>query len=194
MKKGFTLVEIVLVVGILSLLLGGIITAFSHFRKVFQKQEEVGEISNQAAMLLAYLRDDFANAAPPGDIPLSEINKAISCSGDNLSFPIFRDNAGNSDRVVYSHIGGNVFRRVGGEPARTIINNFVSSLTWSFTSDQEFLADIASQTPRVSLSLNLVLGKKGTDGNVAEYFKIQTKIFPVKWNRFLQTKHITSVQ
>lgn len=185
-KVGFTLVEIVIAVGLMSLLLAGLISSFTHFRKVFSKQEEGTEMTQQAAMFLAYLRHDMANAAPSETIL---VNHGFTCTEGELSFSTFLPNASDPAIVKYSLFGRSLHRKlVGGQTIedRQIISDALATLSWKLIDESA----ASSETLRIGVSLDFTLGgrKPVPQAEYGQFFRIRTNVFPVKWNRVLQNK------
>lgn len=181
-KKGFTLVEILVVCGVSALFLAIAISVFSNFRQGYSRSESGAILLQDAAIFLAQLRNDMNNAVI--DPAAANAGSQFSVDSNHLSFKIYDNRESKILPVVYSVVPSgkktDLLRKVGTNSAKTLIRDNVASITWS--TEIEAFAGKASGTVR--LSLNLVVNLK-TEKGQEKPFSISTRIFPARLNRQL---------
>ncbi len=183
-KKAFTLVEILVVCGVVSLFLAIAISVFSNFRQGYAKSESGAILLQDAALFLAQLRNDMNNAViDPGQ---TQAMGQFSVEPNQLSFKIYDNREGKIVPVVYSiNSKGkttDLLRKAGTGSARALIKDNVASITWQ--SEIETFSGPASGTIRLSLKLSASLK---TGKGQEKPFQITTRIFPARLNRQLNS-------
>ena len=183
-KTGFTLVEILVVCGVVSIFLAIAISVFSNFRRGYSRSESGAILLQDAAMFLAQLRNDMNNAViDPGSGP-GEADQHFVVEPGLLRFKIYDNREGKIVSVVYrvsdEKDGGDLFRKSGLNSEKNLIRNNVASISWS--PELESFAGKASGTMRLSLVVKMNL--KTTRGN-EKPFEMNTRIFPARLNRQL---------
>jgi type II secretory pathway pseudopilin PulG len=187
-RRAFTLVEILVVCGIVSVFLGTAIMLFTNFRRGYSRSEGTAVLMQDGALFLARLRTDLNNAviAPDssGGAPAQ-----LSATPDQLSFMVYSSREARTMPVVYRYLaadnGGSVFRREGSEKERELIKDRVASLTWQ-TELERFIEpeSTGSGTLRLSIGLDIKLKMKSGD---EKPFTLKTSIFPARLNRQLNS-------
>lgn len=181
-KKAFTMVEILVVCGVVALFLAIAITVFSNFRQGYSKSESGAILLQETAMFLARLRSDMNNAVlNPKTI---DSGKQFSVEPNQLSFNVYDNHEGKIVPVVYSITGSkegfDLSRTAGAASPKTLIKNHIASMSWN--TEIETFSGPASGTVRISLKLKTTL--KTTKGK-EKPLTISTHIFPSRLNRQL---------
>ena len=182
---GFTLVEVLVIFGIVVLVLSVTIPAFEQFHRGFSSGEQANEAAREATMLVESLRNDLHNAVPPSDLASSSFRKVILCNEGELAFPVFADAAGTIVPVRYQISGSRVQRRLGDGAPQTLVTNSLASLTWTLHQDGDHLVS-PFQAGRIWIHIEGMFGRHGSTGAVIGTVPVSTNLFPVRWNRFVQ--------
>lgn len=187
-RQAFTLVEILVVCGIVSVFMGTAIMLFTNFRRGFSRSEGTAVLMQDGALFLARLRTDLNSAVIAPDTSVSNPAQ-LSATSDQLSFMVYSSREARALPVVYryqaSESGGSIFRREGGDSERELIKNRVASLTWQ-TDLERFIEPegTSSGTLRISIGLDLKLKMRSGD---EKPFALKTFIFPARLNRQLNS-------
>ncbi|MBU1107865.1 MAG: prepilin-type N-terminal cleavage/methylation domain-containing protein [Candidatus Riflebacteria bacterium] len=186
MRKGFTLVEIIIVCGIATVFLGTAIMLFTNFRRGYSRSEGTAILMQEGALFVARLRTDLNNAVLIPDSPGGSSTQ-LNAGTDSLNFMVYNSHDAKAQPVVYrylaSDIGGSLFRREGTDNERELIKGHVASLTWQ-TNLERFIVpgSTSSGTMRLSIGLDIQLRiKSGSE----KPFALKTSIFPARLNRQL---------
>lgn len=183
--SGFTLVEILVIFGLVVLLLSAAIPAFNQFRRSFASGEQVNEAAREMTLLIEYLRNDLHNAAPPANPVGQSFRQIIKCTPSSLEFLAFADPAGNPVMVRYEIIGKNVQRRFGNDTPQMLVAGSLASLTWTLFEDGDHKVS-QFQSGRIWLHIDGLFGRPNQQGNITGSVPISTNLFPVRWNRLIQ--------
>lgn len=184
-RSGFTLVELLVIFGIVVLLLSAAIPAFNQFRRTFTSGEQVNEAARETTMLIEHLRNDLHNAAPPAELTGSSFRQIIRCTPASLEFPVFSDTSGNVGMVRYEINGKNVQRRLGNDAPQMVVTDSLASLTWTLHQDGDHQAS-AFQAGRIWVHIDGLFGRADPQGRIIGSVPISTNLFPVRWNRLVQ--------
>ncbi len=187
-RLAFTLVEIMVVCGIVSVFLGTAIMLFTNFRRGFSRSEGTAVLMQDGALFLARLRTDLNNAIIAPDASSSSPAQ-LNATPEQLSFMIYSSREARALPIVYRYqtaeSGGSIFRREGSGSERELINDRVASLTWQ-TELERFVEpeSTGSGTLRLSIGLDIKLKMKSGD---EKPFALKTSIFPARLNRQLNS-------
>lgn len=183
-NSAFTLVEILVVCGVVSLFLAIAISVFSNFRQGYSKSESGAILLQDAALFLAQIRNDMNNAVIDPGSPSAQGVSQFSVEPQQLSFKIYDNRSGKIVPVVYSLVKKgqrtDLQRKSGSSAAKTLISDNVDSIHWQ--SDIETFSGPASGTIRLSLKL---VTRLKTEKGKEKPFEITTRIFPARLNRQL---------
>ncbi|MBI3039792.1 type II secretion system protein [bacterium] len=177
-NAGFTLVEVLVVIGIASTIIGILSALLSHFYRGFAKGEESGILLQESGMFLATLRNDLINAALGKNSQKEQWSKVLQSTQDTLSFSVYCDTDGNVEPVIYLIDGKSVKRLQGSKKSKTLINGNLKSLNWRVHSE-EFKGP-ALGTKQIWIDLDLTLAGKEKPGLKAKPLRIRTKMFPTR--------------
>ncbi|NLI77640.1 MAG: hypothetical protein GX442_14530 [Candidatus Riflebacteria bacterium] len=185
---GMTFVEILVASVLLVLVLGGLIYAFTQFRRGYEKGESSAVVLQEGALLMGYLRTDLINAVlDPAPKSGRWQDAALVVSSDRVSFRIFSDDQGHTDQVSYVYApgrdGGSISRVQGNRSPKVLVNKRVASLTWAL--GEETAPGVGSGVRRLWLDLAVTLGGQGKAGMTSRTSVLATKLFPVRLNRQL---------
>ncbi|GAB4267158.1 MAG: hypothetical protein Kow0029_01450 [Candidatus Rifleibacteriota bacterium] len=181
--KAFTLVEIIVVCGVVALFVGTAIMLLSNFRKGYSRSEKSAILLQDTAMFLAQLRSDMNNAVIDPTIPVDKSEKQFDTAPGHLSFQMYDNREGKLVRVVYNLTGHNLTRTIDNGTSRTLVKDNIASLTWE--TEIESFSGKASGTLRLSLKIDAVLKTRNGNENP---FEIHTRIFPARLNRQLNCR------
>ncbi|PKL50298.1 MAG: hypothetical protein CVV42_03320 [Candidatus Riflebacteria bacterium HGW-Riflebacteria-2] len=186
--RAFTLVEIIVVCGIVTVFLGTAIMLFTNFRRGFSRSEGTAVLMQDGALFLARLRTDLNNAVIAPDAS-GGTPAQINTTPDQLSFMVYSSREAKALPVIYRYLaaenGGSIFRREGGEKERELIKDRVASLTWQTELERFVEPDsTGSGTIRLSIGLDMKLKMKSGD---EKPFSLKTSIFPARLNRQLNS-------
>jgi len=187
-NKAFTLVEIIVVCGIVTVFMGTAIMLFTNFRRGFSRSEGTAVLMQDGALFVARLRTDLNNAVISPDV--SGTNPAqLNATADQLSFMVYSSREAKAVPVLYRYrqadSGGSIFRREGDGSERELIKDRVASLTWQ-TELERFIetGSNGSGTIRLSIALDIKLKMERGD---EKPFALKTSIFPARFNRQLNS-------
>jgi len=183
-NRAFTLVEILVVCGIVTVFLGMAIMIFTNFRRGFSRSENTAILMQESALFLARLRTDLNNAVLTGDSAAVPLEKQLNSTPERLQFLVYSSQAGKTLPITYTfrpgHTGGSIYRKESGSSERQLIKEHVASLTWD--AEIEKFATPGSGTLRLSINLDLHLK---ADSGSEKPFRIKTSIFPARMNKQL---------
>jgi prepilin-type N-terminal cleavage/methylation domain-containing protein len=186
-KRGFTLVEIIVVCGVVAVFMGTVISLFVNFQQGYSKSESSAVLLQESALLLAQMRNDMNNAVLNAQASANSSAKQFVAEKEQLSFNIYDNRAGKIYPVVYRLSGPagqqSLSRRPGSGSEKTIIKGSVASLSWA--TEVENFSGAASGTIRLSLKVAFSLK---TERGSEKPFSIKTRIFPARLNRQLNNK------
>lgn len=186
-RHGMTMVEIIVVVGIAVLMIGGLVMLLTNFRRGYQSGEEAAVSLQDAAMFVATLRRDLINAVLPANLPADQWGNALTATDNQLSMTVFVDANGNTERVTYEYLqsgdSNSIVRRVGGGGATTIAREGVASLTWKVHC--QALTGKAAGLRQVWIELSALFQKPRKLGGKSKSIQIDTRLFPVRLNKQL---------
>ncbi len=184
-RKAFTLVEILVVCGVVSVFLGTAILLFTNFRRGYSRSENTAVLMQESALFLARLRTDLNNAVLSGDFVSVPLEQQLNSTSDKLQFLVYSSQEGKTIPVTYTlrpgRTGGSLYRKESGASERELIKDHVASLSWQ--AEVEKFATAGSGTMRLSINLDLQL--KADSGSSEKPFSIKTNIFPARMNRQL---------
>ncbi len=187
-SKGFTLVEILVGVGISVLLVGIVTLLLVQFKKSYSKGEESTIIIQEGGMFLAMLRNDMINAVMDKTLNPDQWKESIRAEPEAISFPIYRDAEGTIEPVIYAveknpkkSEGLSISRSQGGGSAKMLVDGHLASLTWTVGTD--LLPGVGSGVRQIWLNIDLVLGGQGVPGLKGKILRVSTKLFPTRLNR-----------
>ncbi|MBF0498545.1 MAG: type II secretion system protein [Candidatus Riflebacteria bacterium] len=181
-RRGFSLVEILVVLSILAMIVGGLLYLMTGFHRSFAKGEESTIVLQEAGFFLAHLRNDLINAVQDPTLPADRWSDSIIATPDKLTLRVFRDTDGNIEPIEYQLEGDTIKRSVGGRP-RVIVDGHVASLSWKVES--ETLSGLASGVRRIWVTLSGTFGGKGKPGIKSKTIPLIAKLFPTRLNRRL---------
>lgn len=186
-NKAFSLVEIIVVCGVVALFVGTAVTLLSNFRQGYSRSENSSILLQDGAMFLAQLRNDLNNAVLDPSMPSEKADKQLEISSEKLSFKIYDNREGKIVPVSYTISGktdhSSLSRQIGNGSEKTLIKNNVASLSWR--TEIESFSGKASGTVRLCIEINASLQ---TEKGKEKPFEIRTKIFPARLNRQLNGK------
>ncbi|MFZ2956756.1 MAG: prepilin-type N-terminal cleavage/methylation domain-containing protein [Candidatus Ozemobacteraceae bacterium] len=185
-KNGLSLIEMLVVMVILVMVLGGLIFLMTGFRRSFAKGEESAIILQEAGLFLAYLRNDLINAVPDPFLPPNRWAESLIATPDKLVMRTFRDIDGNIETIEYLLEGDSLKRSIGDGYPRTIIDGHVASLSWKV--EYETLSGTASGVRRIWINLSGAFSGKirpGLTGITGKTIPLSAKLFPTRLNRRL---------
>jgi type II secretory pathway pseudopilin PulG len=131
-RRGFTLIEIVVVIGIIMLLIGLLIGGYRHINATAARRETVAELKTYVAMLTEY--ENHAGTAGSGsnaveaDNPNPQIKDLSAPSGTPQLFPIFLDPLQNGNPTRLTQVMG-----TGANPYWPCLQ--INTLTSNFSTD-----------------------------------------------------------
>ena len=186
-RRGLTLVEILVVVGISVLVVGTLIMLLNNFRRGYQSGEEAAVSLQDAALFASMLRKDLINAVIPPGSPPDKWTEAITTAGDQLSMTVFVDVDGNTDRITYEldrgKEGNSIMRRTGKGGAKKLADDTVASLTWKVHAVS--LTGKANGVRQVWVELSALFQKPRKLGGKGKPILLETRLFPVRLNKQL---------
>jgi len=187
--RGFTLVEMLVVMAIATLLIGGIVLLLTQFRRGFSKGEETGVALQEAGMFLAMLRNDLINAVPDPTLPPEKRQESVRATPTGISFPVYTGERDRTARITYSYqpadTRGSISRAVDGGRPRTLVNGRVASLTWEVCTEQITATGPGSGTKRIWIDVHARIGGQGKAGVKGREIVLTTKLFPARLIRQL---------
>jgi Tfp pilus assembly protein PilE len=185
-SHGFTLVEIIVVCGIVTIFLGTAIMLFTNFRRGYSRSEGNAALMQDGALFLARLRTDLNNAVLVPDTSGSSNPAQLSTTANQLSFMVYSSREARALPVIYRYqaaaAGGTIFRKEGDDNERALIKDRVASLTWQTDLERYLEPEGGSGTVRLSIALALELKMKQNDEKA---FPLKVSIFPARLNRQL---------
>lgn len=186
-KQGFTLVEILVVFGVIAVFLGTAISVFTNFRQGYSRSESGAILLQDAAMFLAQLRNDLNNAVIDSGAPAQRVDQQFLVEPGQLRFKVYDNREGKVVPAVYRIVsgknGGEMLRKLGISTEKGLIKNSVASISWY--PEVEHFSGKASGTMRLSLVVKLSLK---TPGGKEKPFELNTRIFPARLNRQLNSR------
>lgn len=187
-----TFVEIMVAAGLATMVLGGLIYAFSQFRRGYEKGESSAIVLQQGALLLGLMRSDMINAVFDRSLPPDRWrDAALTVTPTQVSFLVFSDDDGKMEKVSYTYSprreGGSITRTQGSNRTKTLVDKGVASLSW--TLGEEIVPGLGSGVRRLWLNLDLSLGGQGKTGMTSKSVLLSTKLFPTRLNRQLNGKN-----
>jgi len=187
--RGFTLVEMLVVMAIAALLIGGIVQLLTQFRRGFSKGEETGVALQEAGLFLAMLRNDLINAVPDRSLPPERRHESIRVTPTDISFSVYTGDRDRTARITYSYqpadARGSISRTIDGERPRILVNGRVASLTWELCTEPIFSSRPGSGTRCLWLDIQAHIGGQGKAGVKGRELLLTTKLFPVRLIRQL---------
>lgn len=181
-NKAFTLVEILVVCGIVTVFLGTAVMLLTNFRRGFSRSENTAVLMQEGALFLARLRTDLNNAVLTGNLKAVPIQKQLSTTAEKLQFQVYSSQAGKIIPITYTYSassnGGNLSRKEGDGSDRVLIKDHVASLSWQ--TELEKFSTPGSGTFRLSIAMAMQL--KVNSGK-EQPFDLKTSIFPARLNR-----------
>ncbi len=186
-KAGFTLVEIIVVCGLIGFIAGGAILMFRTFRQSYSKGEGTAVLLQEGVLLVANIRNDLNNAIIPPGTNAQNFFSHLRADKNQLKFSIYDNYTGKSQPVVYTYTfldvdKGSISRKIGNKSIKTIIAKNVASINWKLNFEK--FSGLASGTSRLYVGIELHL-KNHLQGHEKENFTYKTKVFPVRLNRQL---------
>lgn len=182
--KGFTLVEILVVCGIVTVFLGTAIMLFTNFRRGFSRSESTAILMQESSIFLARLRTDLNNAVLTGSGGGQSIDQQLSATAQQLSFQVYSSQSGTTTPITYTYEprdkGGSISRKEGSSGKKVLIKDHVASLSWEV--QLEKFPTPGSGTLRLSIALDL---KLKTETGKEKLYELATSIFPARLNRQL---------
>lgn len=186
---GFTLVEILVVLALATLIIGGIVLALGQFRRGFSKGEETGVTIQEGGMFLAHLRNDLINAVFDRRLPPDRWREAVQITPERLAFTVYTGESDRTTVIEYLYDPGNgkgsITRSAGGSRQRTLVNARVASLTWSLGTEELAAKGTGSGTRFLWIDLQTRFRGETTAGTKGRELAISTKLFPARLIRQL---------
>ena len=180
-NKAFTLVEILVVCGIVGVFMGTAMILMTNFRRGFSRSENTAVLMQEGALFIARLRTDLNNAVLTGNLDMVPIQNQLAATADKLQFQVYSSQAGKTMPITYTYAarnsGGTLMREEAGKE-RVIIKDHVASLSWQ--TELERFATPGSGTFRLSIALHIELK---VDSDKEKAFTLKTSIFPARMNR-----------
>lgn len=187
--RGFTIVELLVVMVLAVLVIGGIMMAFTQFRRGFTQGEEMGITLQESGMFLARLRSDLINAVPDTRLPPDRWRESVKATPDTLSFTVYTGESDRTSVVEYRYDPGNgkgsITRSEGGARSRSLVKERIASLTWSVHTDETFGKGIGSGTRLLWVDIRARFRGEKTAGVKNKEFVLATKLFPARLIRAL---------
>lgn len=187
--QGFTFVEVLVVIVLAVLVIGGIMLAFTQFRRGFTQGEETGITLQESGMFLARLRSDLINAVPDHRLPASQWRESVKVTPNTLSFTVYTGESDRTSIVEYRYDPGNgkgsITRSEGGTRARKLVNGRIASLTWFLGSEEITAKGTGSGTRRLWIDIRARFKGEKTAGIKGREFVLATKLFPARLIRGL---------
>ncbi len=181
-KIGFTLVEIIVVCGIVAVFMGTAMIVFTNFRSGYSKSESTAVLMQEAVLFISRLRNDLNNAVLDTSNP--EKAKQIDANSNSLSFKIYDSKSGEIFPVSYnlrkSDEKISILRKVGMDAEKVVLADNVASISW--VPEFENFTGKASGTYRLSLNFSMKL-RDSQKKNSKREFSLSTRIFPVRLNK-----------
>lgn len=183
-RSAFTLVEILVVCGIVTVFLGMAIMIFTNFRRGYSRSENTAVLMQESALFLARLRTDLNNAVLTGESGAVPLDQQLNSTAERLQFLVYSSQEGKTLPITYRYrpgrAGGSIYRKEANASERQLIKDHVASLTWQ--AEIEKFATPGSGTLRLSINLDVHLK---VDSGSEKPFRIKTSIFPARMNRQL---------
>lgn len=186
--RAFTLVEILVVVALSALIIGGIMLLVRQFRHGFSQGEETGVTLQEGEMFLALLRNDLINAVFDKGSTAERWREAVNISPERLSFTVYTGENDQTSIVAYSYLPnsgrGSIMRSLGSSAPRTLVNGRVATLSWTLGTEEIPGTGTGSGTRFLWIDLQARFGgqKAGIKG---KELAIATKLFPARLIRQL---------
>jgi len=186
---GFTFVEILVVIVLAVLIIGGIMLAFTQFRRGFSKGEETGVTLQESGMFLARLRSDLINAVPDTRLSPDRWREAVQATPDRLSFTVYTGESDRTSVIEYRYVPGNgrgsITRSEGGSRTRTLVNGRVDSLSWNVETEELVGKGTGSGTRFLWVDLRARFRGESPAGLKGKEVIVATKLFPARLIRSL---------
>ncbi|HQG28230.1 MAG TPA: hypothetical protein PLY73_06700 [Candidatus Ozemobacteraceae bacterium] len=187
--RGFTFVEILVVIVLAVLVIGGIMKAFTQFRRGFSQGEETGITLQESGMFLARLRSDLINAVPDKRLPPDRWRESVEATPNTLSFTVYTGESDRTSVVEYRYDAGNgkgsITRSEGGARTRQLVNGRIASLTWSVETEEIADKGTGSGTRFLWIDLRASFRGEKTPGTKGKEIVVATKLFPARLIRSL---------
>lgn len=186
---GFTLIEMLVAVVLATLIIGGIVVAFSQFSRSFSHGEEIGVTVQEGGIFLAHLRSDLINAVPDRSTTSDRWREAVQVTPERLSFTVYTGEHDSTSVVEYRYAPGNgkgsITRSAGGSSPRTLVNGRIASLSWILGTEEITGGGAGSGTRFLWIDLQARLSGDKTAGQKGKELVILTKLFPARLIRRL---------
>jgi len=180
--RGFTLVEMLVVIALATVIIGGVILLMTQFRRSFSKGEETGIILQEGGMFLALLRSDLVNAVFDKRLSPDRWREAIKITPERLTMLVYTGENDQTTSVEYLYEPGSgkgsISRSAGGSRPRTIVNGRIASLSWELGTEEVGGSSAGSGTRFLWVALQARFGGQGKAGVKGKELIISTKLFP----------------
>lgn len=187
--QGFTFVETLVVIVLAVLVIGGIMQAFTQFRRGFSQGEETGITLQESGMFLARLRSDLINAVSATRLPPDRWRESVEATPNTLSFTVYTGESDRTSVVEYRYDPGNgkgsITRTEGGARSRLLVNGRIASLTWSVGTEELAGNGTGSGTRFLWIDLRARFRGEKAQGTKGKEIVIATKLFPARLIRSL---------
>ncbi|HNW34055.1 MAG TPA: prepilin-type N-terminal cleavage/methylation domain-containing protein [Candidatus Ozemobacteraceae bacterium] len=189
-SRGFTLVEMLVVIALATTIIGGITLLMTQFRRSFSKGEETGVTLQEGGMFLALLRNDLVNAVFDKRLSPDRWREAIKITPERLAMTVYTGESDQTTLVEYLYEPGSgkgsISRSAGGSRPRTLVNGRIASLSWELATEEIGGSPTASGTPFLWINLQARFGGQDKAGVKGKELVLSTKLFPARLIRQLR--------